>query len=204
MNWHDMGSLEAIYNNAPKDEQGNSLLGNVIALQSTGSYVSSEAQATAIIGLSDVIVINTIAGVVVAHADYAAQLETGLQHAALNFAEIAVTVHKTYRPWGHYVDLAKNMTMRIKHIYVNPYCRLSLQYHNKRQEYWIVLVGTATITLGTESYDLKIGESVHIPMAATHRLHNQTEEMLEVIEVQIGEDLSDDDIIRLEDDYNRV
>lgn len=201
--WSDVGSWSSLWEAYPQDENGNVLVGDVMVDTVSGSYIHSENRLVTVLGLDDVVVVETHDAVMVAHKDYAQNVKNIV--AALNEQERKeVDTHrKCYRPWGSYdsVDIGKRF--QVKRISVNPGAALSLQMHYHRAEHWVVVSGTAEVTRDDEVMLLGENESTFIPLGSVHRLRNPGRVPLEIIEVQSGSYLEEDDIIRYQDSYNR-
>jgi mannose-1-phosphate guanylyltransferase / mannose-6-phosphate isomerase len=201
--WTDVGSWSALWDVGGKDENGNVVLGDVHLQDVGNSYVRSEDRLTAVIGLDDVIVVSTDDSILVAHRDRVQDVKLvvdGLKRAGRSEPLEHVQVH---RPWGWYQSVHQGDGFQVKRITVLPGQKLSLQKHNHRAEHWVVVSGTALVTRGEDRLTLKAGESVYIPLQAVHRLENADDTPLHLIEVQTGDYLGEDDIIRLQDTYGR-
>ncbi len=201
--WSDVGSWETIWRLAPKDATGNAIAGTAIAVDSRGSYVFSEKSQVALLGVEDLIVVATEDAVLVvprARVDGMKQLVDHLRTVSPSIVKNHLSVH---RPWGSYQSLDNGSRYQVKRIVVKPSGRLSLQMHHHRAEHWIVVRGTALVTVGEESRVIHENESTYIPIGTKHRLENPGKIDLELIEVQSGSYLGEDDIVRFEDDYRR-
>ena len=199
--WCDLGAWDALWDIAAKDNAGNALLGNSVALHTKNSYVRSEGILTAVLGLEDVVVVTTADAVLVTHRSKAQQLRELVD--VLKDKKELFTHRKVYRPWGHYEGLDSGNRFQVKRLFVKPGSKISLQKHLKRAEHWVVVEGTAFITLNEKEFDLHENESVHIPIGATHRIENKQKTPLTLIEVQTGAYLGEDDIVRFNDSYGR-
>ncbi len=204
--WSDLGSWEALWALSDKDEAGNATRGAVSLSDTRNSYVASEDLHTAVIGLDDVAVVATKDAVLVAKRSVAGELKTLV--ASLRGSEdtrrLADEHRKVMRPWGSYESVDRGERFQVKRIVVNPGARLSLQKHFHRAEHWIVVKGTATVEVDAETRIVRENENVYIPLGAWHRLTNEGRIPLELIEVQSGSYLGEDDIVRSQDDYKRV
>lgn len=202
--WTDLGSWNAIWAHAERDANGNVLSGPCEVVDVRNSLVrSDDAIVTAVIGLDDVAVVATPDAVLVAPRTIADELK-GLHATLRGNGHAAATEHRcVYRPWGHYEIVQRGERHLVKRILVKPGARLSLQTHAYRSEHWVVVRGVAEVTLHDEVRRLGENESTFIPIGAVHRLANPGAEPLELIEVQVGDQLSEDDIVRLDDVYNR-
>ena len=203
LDWSDVGSLVAIGDFLAADERGNTTSGNVIDIGSKNSIVYGENRLVATLGLEDMIVVDTHDATLVCPKDRAQDVRKVVDVLkAKNATEYLV--HRTmYRPWGNYTLLEHGPGFKIKIIEVKPGARLSLQMHHHRSEHWVVISGTATVTRGEEVFNVHINESTFIPPSTVHRLENPGMIPLKIIEVQNGEYLEEDDIVRTEDDYAR-
>ncbi len=203
LDWSDVGSLVAIGDFLAADERGNTTSGNVIDIGSKNSIVYGENRLVATLGLEDMIVVDTHDATLVCPKDRAQDVRKVVDVLkAKNATEYLV--HRTmYRPWGNYTLLEHGPGFKIKIIEVKPGARLSLQMHHHRSEHWVVISGTATVTRGEEVFNVHVNESTFIPPSTVHRLENPGMIPLKIIEVQNGEYLEEDDIVRTEDDYAR-
>ncbi len=202
--WSDIGSWPAVATQERLDEAGNALTGDAFAIAARDCYVRADARAVAVLGLSDVMVIETGDAVLVAARDAAQDVKKVVDalrargHAA---ADTHLTVH---RPWGSYTVLEDAPDCKVKRLVVKPGHVLSLQKHHRRSEHWTVVRGTAKVRVGDEEKLLERNESVFIPMGSLHRLENPTADDIALIEVQCGDYFGEDDIVRLEDRYGRI
>jgi mannose-1-phosphate guanylyltransferase/mannose-6-phosphate isomerase len=202
--WNDVGGFAALWQVAEKDANGNVLQGDVLTENSQNCFVRSEQQLIATVGVSDLVVISTKDAVLVAHKDQAQDVKAIVNQ--LNAAgRLEVTFHReVYRPWGKYDLVDQGERFQVKRITVKPGAKLSLQMHHYRAEHWIVVSGTAKVTIDDVERHLTENQSVYIPIAAVHALENLGKVPLELIEVQSGSYLSEDDIVRFEDRYGRA
>lgn len=201
--WSDVGSWDVLWEISDKDESGNVTRGQVFTDQVSNSYLRAEKRLLAVVGLSDIAVVETSDAVLVAHKDKCQDIKA-LVNALKNNERGEAEAHNCmYRPWGYYESLNKNDHYQIKHIVVKPGAKLSLQLHEYRSEHWVIISGIATVTRGEDQFELSENESVYIPAKVKHRIENKTNDFLHVIEVQTGSYLGEDDIIRFEDMYGR-
>ena len=201
--WSDIGSWDALWQISEKDEHNNTLVGDAVVHDVEGSLVWSESRLVSVVGLKDVIVVETADAVMVASQDQAQDVKSIVNHLK-GSGRIERTFHqKVYRPWGYYEGLDAGPAFQVKRLGINPGASLSLQLHHHRAEHWVVVSGVATVTVGEKVFDLNPNESCYIPLETRHRLQNLTEEPLEIIEVQSGSYLGEDDIVRFEDNYGR-
>jgi mannose-1-phosphate guanylyltransferase/mannose-6-phosphate isomerase len=186
------------------DPAGNAIDGPVVMLDSRNSLVRSEDQVlTTVVGLDDVIVISTADAVLVAARAKAEQVKALVEELKRQNQRAAVEHRRIYRPWGYYQDVDLAERYRVKRIVVKPGNKLSLQKHFHRSEHWVVVHGTAEVTLGSDMRSVHENESIYIPIGSVHRLANPGKIPLELIEVQVGSYLGEDDIVRLDDVYGR-
>jgi len=201
--WSDIGSWDALWKISEKDGHDNTLVGDVVVKDVEGSYVWSESRLVSVVGLKDVIVVETADAVMVASQGQAQDVKSIVNHLK-DSGRIERTFHqKVFRPWGYYEGLAAGPAFQAKRISVNPGASLSLQLHHHRAEHWVVVSGVATVTVGDKVFDLNADESCYIPIETRHRLKNLTKEPLEIVEVQSGTYLGEDDIVRFDDSYGR-
>jgi mannose-1-phosphate guanylyltransferase / mannose-6-phosphate isomerase len=201
--WSDVGSWQAVWELSSRDALGNSGQGSVVFVDSRGSYVTTDKQLVALFGVDNLVVVTTDDAVLVAKREDG----DGLRRLVQKLKEVtpAVTEEhlKVHRPWGSYHAIDQGPRFQVKRIVVKRGARLSLQLHNHRAEHWVVVRGTARVTIGDEIKTLHENESTYIPIGARHRLENPGKIDLELIEVQTGSYLGEDDIVRIEDDYRR-
>lgn len=201
--WSDVGSWDVLWQISDKDEAGNVTRGPVYTDAVTNSYLRAEKRLVAVVGLSDIAVVETPDAVLVAHKNNCQNIKSLVNVLKENARDEANSHHCVYRPWGYYESLNKNDHYQIKHIVVKPGAKLSLQMHEHRSEHWVIIRGVATVTRGEERFDLTENESIYIPVRVKHRIENNMKEPLHIIEVQTGSYLGEDDIIRFEDIYGR-
>ena len=204
--WSDLGSWNSLWELSSKDAEGNAVRGKVTLAGTRNSYVASDDIHTAVVGLEDIAVITTKDAVLVAHRGVANELKdlvTDLRSGAAT-RSLADEHTRVLRPWGSYEGVDRGQRFQVKRIVVKPGARLSLQKHFHRAEHWIVVTGTATVEVDGATTIVRENESTYIPLGAWHRLANEGKIDLELIEVQSGSYLGEDDIVRAEDDYKRV
>ena len=201
--WSDVGSWETIWQLASKDAAGNAIAGKAAALASRGSYVFSEKSQVALLGVEDLVVVATEDAILVARRDSVDGMKQLVDHLRTVAPQIIKDHLNVHRPWGSYQSLDNGSRYQVKRIVVKPHGRLSLQMHHHRAEHWVVVRGTALVTVGDESRVVHENESTFIPIGAKHRLENPGKIDLELIEVQSGSYLGEDDIVRFDDDYRR-
>ena len=201
--WNDIGSWDAIWDESERDEQGNHLRGDVFAVDTTNSYINAGKRLIGTIGIDNLVVVETADAVMVANRDHVqdvkkivAQLQADERSEHLYHSEV-------FRPWGSYEGIAEGERYQVKCIKVQPGASLSLQLHHHRSEHWIVVKGAARITINNDVFTLRENESTYIERGAKHRLENPGKVVLELIEVQVGSYLGEDDIERFDDVYGR-
>lgn len=204
MGWSDIGSWESLWQSHPKDDNGNAINGEVIAVDCESSYIRSAERMIAVLGLKNLVVVDTEQGVLIADRSRAQDVKLLAERAKVADPD-KVSRHRTvHRPWGTYRSIDAQERFQVKRISVNPGAKLSLQMHHHRAEHWVVVHGTAKVTIDDRVFVLKENESTYIPIGSTHRLENPGRIRLELIEVQSGSYLGEDDIVRFDDVYGRV
>jgi len=201
--WSDIGSWSTLREQREQDTQGNVIQGDVYTDSTKNSLVIGQHRLVAAIGLEDVVVIETADAVLVAHKDRVQDIKGIVEQLRKDGRPEADVHRKVHRPWGSFDILDGGEGFQVKRLTISPGASVSFQYHNHRAEHWIVVRGTAKVTKGDEVFILNENESVSIPQGMKHRLENPGGIPLEVIEAQMGDYLGEDDIIRLEDNYNR-
>ena len=201
--WNDVGSWSALWDVSDKDANGNAHHGDVIALDCKDSYAYGTRLIT-MVGLQDVVVVETDDAVFVGHKDRVQDVKEIVGQIKRDGRSEAAAHRKVYRPWGAYDSIDNGARFQVKRITVKPGATLSLQMHHHRAEHWIVVSGTAEVTRGDEVILLSENQSTYIPLGVTHRLKNPGKLPLELIEVQSGSYLGEDDIVRFEDQYGRA
>ena len=202
-NWNDVGSWESLMSSKLKDAKGNFVEGDVILDNVENTFAYSSSKLVSVAGVSDLVIVDTSDALLVTSSKYSQNIKNIVDKLKDQSRPEAVNHRKVYRPWGYYDSLDVGDGFQAKRICVRPGQKISLQKHNHRSEHWVVVSGTAKITCGDKIYNLEKNKSVYIPKGEVHRLENQGEVDLEIIEVQTGDYLGEDDIIRLEDDYQR-
>ncbi|KAF1694137.1 mannose-1-phosphate guanylyltransferase/mannose-6-phosphate isomerase [Pseudoxanthomonas koreensis] len=201
--WNDVGSWSALWEVAEQDGDGNAHHGDVIALDCRDTLAWGDGRLVAMIGLRDVVVVDTDDSLLVAHKDRVQEVKAVVARLKAEGRPEPTLHRKVYRPWGAYDSIDMGERFQVKRITVNPGAALSLQMHHHRAEHWIVVSGTAEVTRGEEVLLLSENQSTYIPLGVTHRLRNPGKVPLELIEVQSGSYLGEDDIVRFEDVYGR-
>lgn len=202
--WSDIGSWSALWDIGSKDEAGNVTQGDVILRDVSGSYVRSEGSVVAAVGVSDLVIVETADAVLVARRDRAEDVKQIVEVLQRNGRAEHETHVRHYRPWGYYETLDEGPRFQVKRLMVKPGAQLSYQKHHHRAEHWVVVSGTAEVTRGETKTILGENQSTYIDVGMPHRLANPGKLDLEVIEVQSGGYLGEDDIVRLDDPYNRA
>jgi mannose-1-phosphate guanylyltransferase/mannose-6-phosphate isomerase len=201
--WSDVGEWSTVWRLSPRDANGNSLRGRTLVIDSSNVLVRSEGQLTAVVGLKDVIVVATGDAVLVADRSQTAKVKKLVESLKAQGHPEATQHRRNYRPWGYYQSIDRGARYQVKRIVVQPGGRLSLQKHHHRAEHWVVVRGAAEVTLGDQVTLVHENESIYLPIGSTHRLANPGKIDLELIEVQTGSYLGEDDIVRIDDVYNR-
>jgi len=201
--WADIGGWDAVWAHSDKDESGNALRGAVLLHDARRNMVMSEGPMTTLCGVEDLAVVTTPDAVFVGRRDDPAGLKACVARVRRAHEPVVAAGSRVYRPWGSWQALDAGERYRVKRIVVKPGQRLSLQQHHHRSEHWVVVRGAARVALGDEERTVHENESIYIPTGAVHRLENPGRIDLELIEVQTGSYLGEDDITRLEDVYNR-
>src|SRR5690606_19867061 len=201
--WSDVGSWTALWEVSPKDSQNNVTKGDVLMHNCHSSYISASSRLVTAVGVQDLMIVETKDAVLVAHKDEVQDVKKLVdQIKALNRHEHH-NHREVYRPWGVYDSIDNGERYQVKRITVKPGAKLSVQMHHHRAEHWIVVSGTARVTNGEKTYLVTENQSTYIPVGQVHSLENPGVIDLELIEVQSGSYLGEDDIIRLEDVYGR-
>jgi len=203
LGWSDVGSWGALWQLGDKDDRANVVIGDVLLENASGCYVRSDGILTAVVGLSDAVVVVTEDAVLAMHRDDAQNVKKVVERLRAAGRPEAVTHNRCYRPWGFYESLIKGDRFQVKRIVVKPGHKLSLQKHHHRAEHWVVVNGSALVTRDEEHVLVRENQSVYLPLGCVHRLENPGKIPLTLIEVQSGAYLGEDDIVRLEDTYGR-
>jgi len=202
--WSDLGSWASMLDNSPSDSDNNVLSGKIIVKQTANTLIHSVNRTVAAIGLEDIVIVDTPDVTLVAKKDKSHLVADIVTTLKKNKDSIADIHKKVFRPWGWYDSIESGEGFQVKKIQVNPKARLSLQSHKYRSEHWVVVKGKAKVTCGEEEFFLDENESTYIPIGMKHRLENTTDVSLEIIEVQSGKYLGEDDIERFDDEYGRT
>ncbi|MFZ0354065.1 MAG: mannose-1-phosphate guanylyltransferase/mannose-6-phosphate isomerase [Pseudolabrys sp.] len=202
--WSDIGSWDALFDITPRDTAGNVLQGPVVSVDSTGCVVHADQRLTAVVGVKDLIVVSTSDAVMVVPRARAQEVRELVSKLKAQKRPEATDHKRVHRPWGYYESIDMGERFQVKRIVVIPGGILSLQKHRHRAEHWVVVRGTAEVTIGEQIRAVHENESVYIPIGSVHRMANKGKIPLELIEVQTGSYLGEDDIERLEDVYKRT
>jgi len=202
--WIDVGSWTSLYEISEKDKSGNVLKGDIFTEETTNSYIDARHHMVATLGINDLVIIDTPNATLVATRDKASQVPKIVKKLQKLEREEYRSNRKVYRPWGWYDLIESGLHFQVKRLHVYPGAKLSLQKHHKRAEHWVIVTGTASIINGEDKLVLNEGGSTFIPIGVVHSLENTTNKLLEIIEVQSGSYLGEDDIIRFKDEYGRV
>ncbi|MCC2954639.1 mannose-1-phosphate guanylyltransferase/mannose-6-phosphate isomerase [Massilia sp. IC2-477] len=202
--WNDVGSWSALWEVQPKDAKGNAQRGDVYLDNVTNSLVRAESRIVAVVGVDNLVVVETQDAVLVTHKDQVQRVKQVVDHLKSKARTEHLHHTRVYRPWGHYEGIDAGDRFQVKRITVKPGEKLSLQMHHHRAEHWVVVSGTARVTCGDKVCLLSENESTYIPIGVTHRLENPGKLPLDLIEVQSGSYLGEDDIVRFEDIYQRA
>lgn len=204
MGWSDVGAWSALWQRAEKDDDGNALIGDSIAVDTHNCYLRGEDKMVAAVGIRDLIVVSTKDAVMVAPQDKSQDVRKLVDALNSRGRTEAVTPSRVHRPWGCYEGLGMSDRYQVKILEVKPGAKLSYQMHHRRNEHWIVVQGTARVTLDDETFLVETNQSTYIPVGAKHRVENPGDVPLKIIEVQTGDYFGEDDIVRFDDVYGRV
>ena len=201
--WTDLGTWDALWEAEDKDAAGNVFSGDVIAENVQDSYIHSRSRLVTALGLNNTVVVETPDAVLVADMSCSQDVKLLVEKLQERQRNEILTHTKVHRPWGSFQSVASGSGYQVKHIIVHPGAALSLQMHHHRAEHWTVIKGTGLVTLDEQQHELSVNESIFIPLGSKHRLANNTDQALEIIEVQVGDYLGEDDIVRFDDLYGR-
>lgn len=203
MGWSDIGCWSTLWEAGDKDVSGNVIRGDVYSSSTKNSLIRAESRLVVAVGVSDLVIVETSDAVMVVHRDCAQDVKAVVTHLQEAGRSECVDTPRVFRPWGWYESIDRGECFQVKRIIVNPGAKLSLQLHHHRTEYWVVVLGIARVTRGDEVFSLVDNQSTYIPSGTIHRLENIGDGPLHLIEVQSGQYLGEDDIVRFEDDYHR-
>lgn len=201
--WTDLGSWDEVWKNTSTDNHGNFMKGDTFFLDTTNSYVNASSRMVSLIGIDNTVIVETPDVVLVADKSRTQDVKKLVNKLESEGREEILLHRKVYRPWGWYDVIDQGNNFKVKLIHVKPEGVLSLQKHNYRSEHWVVVDGVAEVTLGNKIITMTKNQSIYIPLGELHRLTNPGKGALEIVEVQIGEYLGEDDIIRIDDKYGR-
>jgi len=202
-NWFDIGSWGKLWEVKQKDSNNNVIEGDVILNEVKNSYIHSSNRLVSAIGVSNLVIIDTQDALLVSDKQDTQSIKNIVEKLNKDDRSESINHRTVYRPWGHFDSIDYGKDFKVKRIFVNPGSKISLQKHQYRAEHWVVVRGIALITCGNQVFELKENQSTYIPKGEIHRLENCEATPLEIIEIQTGKHLGEDDIIRLEDDYQR-
>jgi mannose-1-phosphate guanylyltransferase/mannose-6-phosphate isomerase len=202
--WNDLGAWDAVWQAAKRDESGNASIGDVIQHDCRNTLARSSGRLVSMVGVQDLIVVETADAVLVADRARSQEVKQIVDKLAASGRGEGLLHRKVHRPWGWYDSIDMGARFQVKRIMVKPGASLSLQMHHHRAEHWIVVSGTAEVTNGDKTFILTENQSTYIPLGHVHRLANPGKVDLEIVEVQSGSYLGEDDIVRFEDTYGRV
>ncbi len=202
--WNDVGAWSALWEVKERDENGNVFHGDILHHDVTNSYIHADERMVAVVGVDNCVVVETADAVLVVDKDRSQDVKAIVNQLKATKREESLLHQRVYRPWGSYETLEETERFKVKRIIVNPSAKLSLQMHHHRSEHWIMVKGTAKIVCGDKEFMLTEDQSNYIPLGTQHRLENPGVIPLEIIEVQTGAYLGEDDIVRFDDNYGRV
>ena len=201
--WSDVGSWASLHDVRPQDDSGNTIDGDVFVHDCEGAFIQAESRLVAAVGVKDVVIIETKDSTLVASKDKAQDVKAVVDQMLEAKREETSLHRQVFRPWGSYDSLENQEGFQVKRLIVNPGAILSLQKHARRAEHWVVVRGKARITKNDDEFDLGVNESTYIAIGDIHRIANPFDEPAHIIEVQCGDYLGEDDIVRIEDNYGR-
>ena len=201
--WSDIGSWSSLWESSEKDKNGNATSGDVIIHKSSNSYLKTDDKLIVGIGIDNLVVVSTKDALLVSHKNSVQNVKKIVDQLKLAERKEAEHHREVYRPWGKYDSIDEGPGYQVKRITVKPGAKLSVQMHNFRAEHWVVVSGNAKVTNGDNTFLLAENESTYIPLGAIHALENPGKVPLEIIEIQSGSYLGEDDIVRFEDRYGR-
>jgi len=203
-NWNDVGAWSALWEVKERDTNGNVIQGDVLQYELSNSYIHAEERMVAVIGMDNCVVVETADAVLVVDKSRSQDVKEIVNQLKSSHREEILSHQRVYRPWGSYETLEETERFKVKRIIVNPKAQLSLQMHHHRAEHWVVVKGTAIIVCGDKEFVMTEDQSNYIPLGTKHRLENPGVIPLEIIEIQTGSYLGEDDIVRFEDSYGRT
>ena len=203
IDWSDVGSFDSLYENLETDSQGNTIAENHINLDSKNNFVRTNDKLIATVDVEDLVIVDTDDALLISKRGSTQKIKDVVEKVKEINSELTQIHTKGFRPWGSYKVLHEDEGYKVKRIIVKPNSRLSLQKHKHRNEHWVVVKGTATVTNGDKTFDLLENQSTYIPAGELHRLENKTDQEVIIIEAQVGSYVGEDDIERIQDDYQR-
>ncbi len=201
--WSDIGNWKAVWENSEKDLNGNSIKGKALIFDTKNSYLRSEDRLIVSVGLNNIVVVETNDAILIASKDSTQSIKQIVGKLEKSSFTEGKLNRQIFRPWGHYTSVVEGQTWQVKRLEIKPKASLSLQMHHQRAEHWVVVDGNAKVEINGEITLLKVNESIFVPLGAKHRLSNPGETPLILIEVQSGDYLGEDDIVRFDDIYGR-
>jgi Mannose-6-phosphate isomerase len=201
--WSDVGAWDAVWELEDRDQDGNALRGETITIDASNNLIHADKLTIAAVGVEDLVIIESDDAILVARRDEAQKVKQVVKQLDATGSTKHQLHRKVFRPWGAYDSIDQGERFQVKRITVKPGGKLSLQMHHHRAEHWIVVTGTAKVTCGEDTFLLTENQSTYIPLGQVHRLENPGSVPLELIEVQSGSYLGEDDIVRFEDTYGR-
>ncbi len=201
--WSDMGSWKSVWENSDKDKDGNFRKGRILSEKTQNCFLSSESKLLVSLGINNLVIIDTDDVTLVADKNESESIKKLVKDLHIRNIKEAVSHKRVYRPWGFYLSISEDSRFQVKIIHVKPGAKLSLQMHHHRSEHWVVVKGTAEVEINNKTMILSENESTYIPLGSKHRLINPGKIPLEIIEVQSGSYVGEDDIVRFEDLYGR-
>jgi len=202
--WNDLGSWSSLLDLLPKNNQGNVEIGDSIGIESSNNYVHAENKLVATLGINDLVIVDTKDALLVAHKDHVEKVKQLVDILKADQRSEYIHHREVYRPWGKYDSMDQGLRFQVKRITVKPKAKLSVQMHHHRAEHWVVVSGTAKVSIDNVERLICENESVYIPIGAVHSLENPGKIPIELIEIQSGTYLGEDDIVRFEDLYGRT
>jgi len=201
--WSDVGAWSSVWEINEKDSNNNYIEGDAIVEDSSNCFIKSERGLIVAIGCQDLVIVDSDDAIMIVDKDKTQEVKKIVDRLKNDSRSESLLHRKVYRPWGSFDSVDSGDNFQVKRLIINPGKKLSLQLHHKRAEHWVVVSGVATVTKGEEQFLLHENESTYIPVEVKHRLENATDKLLEIIEVQSGSYLGEDDIVRFEDDFSR-
>jgi mannose-1-phosphate guanylyltransferase len=202
--WNDLGSWSSLLDLLPKNDQGNVEVGDTISIESSNNYVHGEHKLVATLGINDLVIVDTKDALLVAHKDHVEKVKQLVDILKAEGRSEYIHHREVYRPWGKYDSMDEGPRFQVKRITVKPEAKLSVQMHHHRAEHWVVVSGTAKVSIDNVERLICENESVYIPIGAVHSLENPGKIPIELIEIQSRAYLGEDDIVRFEDLYGRA